>query len=344
MRITDRQFDEAVEKEIISAEQAAALAALWQQRPQNEPRFSLTHVLFYFGGLVAIGPMTIFMGLGLQSFGGAGIVAIAALYALVGLILTHRLARQNLAIPAGICAAFVMCIVPVAGYGVLLWSGIWPDNGVSPEFDFRGREIWSWVVVQVATLVVGIALLRRYKFPFLLMPIAVTLWWLGTNIAQIGPLGDTSWRQQSLASLWVGLILLGVALVVDVKSRDNADYAFWLYIIGAIAFWTGLTFHFPGNELTWLIYFCMNLLMVGVGVMLVRRVFVVLGALGSFGYLVYLSASVFEDSWLFPVALTLIGFGIIYLGILWQRHESTITAKARRMLPRALRELLDART
>jgi hypothetical protein len=52
---------------------------------------------------------------------------------------------------------------------------------------------------------------------------------------------------------------------------------------------------------------------------------------------------VFEDSMLFPIALTAIGLGIIYLGILWQRHEARISAALRRRLPPVLRELLDRR-
>jgi hypothetical protein len=73
-------------------------------------------------------------------------------------------------------------------------------------------------------------------------------------------------------------------------------------------------------------------------------VFVVFGALGSCGYLGYLAADVFEDSLLFPIALTAIGLGIIYIGILWQKHEKAITQKSRLLLPAALRELLEAKS
>ena len=84
--------------------------------------------------------------------------------------------------------------------------------------------------------------------------------------------------------------------------------------------------------------------MIGVGVLLIRRIFVVFGALGSCGYLGYLASDVFKDSWLFPVALTGIGLGIIFLGILWQKHEKAITRKSQSLLPVPLRELLAAKT
>lgn len=70
----------------------------------------------------------------------------------------------------------------------------------------------------------------------------------------------------------------------------------------------------------------------------------VFGAIGSACYLGYLAFDVFEDSWLFPIALTAVGLGIIYLGILWQKHEKTITKKSRSLLPAPLRELLEAKS
>ena len=60
-------------------------------------------------------------------------------------------------------------------------------------------------------------------------------------------------------------------------------------------------------------------------------------------YLGHLASGIFEDSWLFPIALTAIGPGIVYLGILWQRHEVQITGRVQALLPQALRELLAAR-
>jgi hypothetical protein len=60
-------------------------------------------------------------------------------------------------------------------------------------------------------------------------------------------------------------------------------------------------------------------------------------------YLGHLAYKVFEDSMLFPFALTAIGLGVIYLGILWQRHEQGISARLRLFLPALLRELVERR-
>ena len=116
--------------------------------------------------------------------------------------------------------------------------------------------------------------------------------------------GDITWELRKLVSLYSGLLMIGLAFWVDIRSRHKADYAFWLYIFGVITFWGGLSSQSSDDELSKFIYFCINLLMIGVGALLIRRVFVVFGALGSCGYLGYLAFDVFSDSWLFPMTLT----------------------------------------
>ena len=74
--------------------------------------------------------------------------------------------------------------------------------------------------------------------------------------------------------------MIGLAFWVDIRSHHKADYAFWIYTFGVIAFWGGLSSQNSHNEISKFIYFCTNLLMIGVGVLLIRRVFVVFGALG----------------------------------------------------------------
>ena len=154
--------------------------------------------------------------------------------------------------------------------------------------------------------------------------------------------GDITWELRKLVSLYSGLLMIDLAFWVDIRSRHKADHAFWLYIFGVITFWGGLSSQSSDDELSNFIYFCVNLLMIGVGALLIRRVFVVFGALGSCGYLGYLAFDVFRDSWLFPMTLTTIGFGGVYLGILWQKYGQAITQKSRLLLPVQLRELLEA--
>lgn len=341
MKITRNNLKQAVNEKIISAEQAEKLIDFLKTHPDTGPSFDFTHVLYYLGGLIAIGAMTLFMTLGWESFGGSGILVTSLIYAVIGLKLSQTFEHKGYPVPAGICATFVVALTPLAIYGLQQALGLWPDSTVYR--DYHRYIKWHWLYMELGTLAVGTLIAWKYKYPFLIMPIAVTLWYLTMDITAIISGGDFNWELRKLVSMYSGLLMIFLAFWVDVRSRNKADYAFWIYIFGVIAFWGGLSMQYSDSELSKFIYFCINLVMLGVGVLLVRRVFVVFGALGSCGYFAHLASSVFRDSWLFPISLTAIGLIVIYLGILWQRHEKELTSKMRSILPHQIRELLESK-
>ncbi|MFT6927694.1 MAG: hypothetical protein ACJAZP_003333 [Psychromonas sp.] len=104
-----------------------------------------------------------------------------------------------------------------------------------------------------------------------------------------------------------------------------------------------MTAQYSDSEIAKFIYFCINIFMIGAGVLIIRRVFVVFAAIGSCFYLGHLAYDLFKDSWLFPVALTTVGLLIIYLVVLWQKNEKRITEKPRSMLPVQVKDFLDSK-
>lgn len=337
MKITRQQLRDAAEKSIISTGQVEPLYQFLQNQVDNHPRFNATQVLYYLGGLVAIAAMSLFMNLGWERFGGWGIFFIALFYAAVGLRLIRSLEIRGLPIPASIMAVFVVAVTPLAVYGLQQALEIWPET-----VEYRGyfRLIrWHWFYLELITLLIGAIMIWRYRYPFLMMPIAVTLWFLAIDLASIlVEFPDFEFR--AFVSLYFGLLMMLLAFWVDIRSRYTVDYAFWLYLFGAITFWCGLTLLEPGGEFSRFSYFLINLLMIFIGVLLTRRIFVILGGLGVCGYLGYLAYDVFRDSWLFPVVLTLSGFLIICIGILWHKKEQRIRAALQSFLPVGLRKLL----
>src|SRR5262245_61819292 len=93
------------------------------------------------------------------------------------------------------------------------------------------------------TLAIGAILLWRYRFPFMLMPIAVTLWYMSMDFAQFLAGGERSfnWETHKIVSVYFGLGMTLLAFWVDLRSRASRDYAFWLYLFGVLTFWGGLT-------------------------------------------------------------------------------------------------------
>jgi predicted lipid-binding transport protein (Tim44 family) len=111
VRVTERGLAQAAAAGLLRPEQAAPLwiylLAQSQATPEDRPRFSLTHVLYYLGGMLAIGAMSLFMTLGGSSFGGWGVLFIALQYGGVAWKLALRFEAQRLPIQAAVDVAMV---------------------------------------------------------------------------------------------------------------------------------------------------------------------------------------------------------------------------------------------
>jgi len=357
-------LQEAAHRGLITPAQAQALWAHWagQVRLQETqpaplatsggrapglasgPRFSFTNVLYYFGGMVAIGAMTLFMTLGWHQFGNWGLLVIALAYLAACLGVADHLQGRRLATPAGILATLAVCLVPLAVWALQSGLGLWPLGGPSSYRAYHELIDWRWLTLEFATLAAGVVMLWRYRLPFMVMPIAVTLWYMYMDVANaLMQNSGFDWQFSRDMSLVFGIGTCGIAMWVDVRSRLareaawRQDYAFWLYIFGALMFWGGLSLQNSGSELGKFLYALINVALVFWGAAIGRRVFTILGALGVAGYLGYLSHRVFQNSLLFPFALTLLGLAVVALGIWWQRHEPAIEARLGAWLPTGLR-------
>ncbi|MBY5920780.1 DUF2157 domain-containing protein [Ferrimonas balearica] len=333
------QLKAGVSAGIISQQQAEALQALWQPEPGRGPaRFDLTHLLYYLGALLAIGAMTVFMELGWERFGGFGVMGLALFYGLLGLVLQLALERRQLWLPAGLALVFVVCLTPLVLYGFQQGMGWWPEQQPYPGL-YRRVEA-HWVSLELATLLAAMLALTWRRVPFLICPLAISLWFLSMDGAQ-WLLGERlTWPERGQISMVMGLVMVGLGLYVDGhRDRENhRDFAFWLYLFGVVAFWGGLSSQQSDSEWDRALYGFINLLMMLVGVMLNRRVFTVFGALGLFAYLGHLAYDLFRDSWWFPALLTLLGLGIILLGVAWQRHHLRWRAALLARLPDSVRQ------
>ncbi len=307
------------------------------------PAFGFTNVLYYFGGMVAIGAMSLFMTLGFEAMGAGGLLAIALAYLLACLKVADTFQTRSLKVPAGILATLAVVLVPLVVWCAQSLMGWWPPGG-DPSFSAYHSQInWRWLTLEFATLVAGAVMLWRYKLPFMVMPLAVTVWYMSMDAANaLMQHEGFDWEFTRDVSLVFGLGTCTLAMWVDLRSRRSKDvharqdFAFWLYLFGAIMFWGGLSLRDSNNEWGKLGYCLINGVLVFGGAVINRRVFTVLGAFGVAGYLGYLAHRVFQDSLLFPFALTLLGLGFVAMGVWWQRHEADIHARLRRYLPRVL--------
>ncbi len=353
----------AVRRGAILPHEAHALWAEWADpgnprrvhRRHNAPtpaqrveraRFSFSHVLYYFGGLLTIGAMSLFMTLGWEVLGPWGSAALAAGYLALAWKVASHLKARALPIPAGILATLAVCLVPLLVWSVQVGLGLWPEGGSEHFGSFHQRIDWRWLMLELSTLAAAVTMLRLMKLPFMVMPVAVTLWYLNMDVAHLLMQKDGfDWAFTRDVSLVFGLATCALAVWVDLRTRlatqadDRQDFAFWLYVLGTLMFWAGLSLRESDSEWSKLAYAAINVVLVFWGAAIGRRVFTVFGGLGVAIYLGHLSSRVFQDSLGFTFALTLLGLGVVALGVWWQRHEQAIHARLAQWLPAVLKPL-----
>lgn len=325
----------------------ARVDALWAFLAQGrgepeEARFSFGHTLYYFGGLLAISAMSLFMTLGWDVLGPWGIALLAVLYAMVAWTAAEMLARRGFAIPAGILAALAVFLVPLAAWSAQHALGLWPEvDGAISGSRFNQYHQWidaRWLTLELATLAFGALALWRLRLPFLVMPVALTLWYMSMDLAR-WPAGADPWDLDHArhVSLVFGVAMCAAGGVLDRlrRRRGGPDFATWLYLFGAVAAWGAITASDSSSETGRLIYALFNGGLVLFGAIIGRRIFTILGAAGVALYLGHLAFELFRDSLLFPLALSAIGLAMVGAGLFWQKREAAIHQRLQALFSRA---------
>ncbi len=308
------------------------------------PKFDAAHLLWYAGALIVIGAMGLFSTLAFSQMGGRALTATAIVYAVAFTLAGHHLwYRKNLPTPGGLLIAVAVSMAPLAVYGIqdeLGWWGKFGNPGTVHDF-----YVWikgSWVFMETAAIVAGVVALRFYRFPFIVSIIAFALWFMSMDLTPwIFGGANFDWETRRKVSVWFGLGVIIVAWIVDYRGR-GADFAFWLHLFGLMAFWGAISATESSDELGKALYCLLNVGLLLLAVILMRRVYAVFGAIGICMYLGHLAEVVFKNSLWFPFALSLIGVAVIAIGLLYHRKQDAIAAWFTAHLPEAVLRLRPA--
>ena len=104
------------------------------------------------------------------------------------------------------------------------------------------------------------------------MSMDLTPWVFGT--------ADFDMEMRRKVSVWFGLGIVIVAWIIDYRGRSG-DFAFWLHLFGLMAFWGGITATESSSEAAKALYCLLNVGLLLLAVILMRRVYAVFGALGT---------------------------------------------------------------
>jgi hypothetical protein len=328
--IRESDLERAAQNTLIDHQQ---IQALWQflasgahAERASTPRFGFGHVMYYFGGLIAIGALTMFTTLGFSQMGFGFLTTVSIAYLVLFLMLTEKLLAKQLSIPAGITAALAVSMVPLVIFSLQNLLGMWHSDSTSQDYrDYHYFIDWRWIMMEIGTFAAAAMMFYRYRLPFMLMPVAVTGWYFSMDLAQMlsqsGVEYGASHTVQRVTAIVVGLVMIVISLLADRRNQRQPDFGFWLCLFGAFSFWGGVCW--SHSDVWWHkhAFAALCVVMIFAGALLQRRVFTILGAMSFAGYLSWLSYSMFANSLLFPIVLSAIGLAIVGFGIWWHKHE-----------------------
>lgn len=336
IKITQSQLKKAVDNHIIEQKQAASLWEFLQENYGNKN--NLIHVFYYLGGLIAIAAMTIFFTFNLNTIKSEYLLLITLVYMIISYLMTLFFARKHFPIPAALTSTLTLALVPLLVYSIQLQLGLWDDTHTLYQ-DYHHLIKSHWLPMEIATLLVGSLLYCKHRYPFLMFFISATLLYLSMDLAALITDND-SWEQRQMVSIVIGLSFILITFFTDLNSNPNNPIKpalFWLYIFGALSFWLPLSTLDSDSELGKFIYFMINLILIFTGSFLQKKVFIILGALGSMMYLSYLAYSVFADTLWFSLILSIIGLVLLFCGVLLSKYYSVLASKFETHLPPNLR-------
>lgn len=341
MKIARKHLDEAVKANILSPIQAEKLWQFFHERPETSNQISLTNVLYYFGGFVGVGALGLLMGFGFEQFGTLGIFIFSLILSICGIILTFIFSNKKLITPKALSGTFVLFIFPLVVYSFLMNTGqLSNSNSMLFNDSFpNGQD----VCISAVSLSLSFIFLYFFYHPLMIMPIILNAWYGSlalTTLLLVRPLDFELTLDISLL-FGVGINILG--FILDVRHSSEQDDAFWPYLLGSFFLWLGLTGLFFDDQYPGILYALASILLIGTGILLSRRSFIVFGTLGIAIYLISLATNFFAHSIFFPIALITIGIVFIQLGIFWQKNAGLLTERYQRFLPEKIKKILKTR-
>jgi hypothetical protein len=136
---------------------------------------------------------------------------------------------------------------------------------------------------------------------------------------------EWNFRERCLISIAFGVVMLLVSYWLDRKTE--IDYSYWGYLFGLLTFTGGLSLMESGSQLGKLGYCLIHLALIVIALILQRKVFLIFGSLGVFGYLCNEAYGYFRNSVAFPFVLSFIGIALIVAAMQFKKNEDALQRK-----------------
>ena len=344
-----RLIDVALERGIIDAAQRDALAALSAElnvardhshdeaedtAPRREAQrgFNAITVAYSLGALLVLFALAWFLVERWKVLGPFGVLVVALLYAAAFAVVGSQLRRRGFDVAGGLAIVLAVAMTPVWAWAILRLTGEIPDPAIwtDPLSRYEPYVASRLIVLDLATIGVALAALRRVRFSVLGAPIAVAAVALLLHLGQA--LGDPrlSWYIGPYYECVVACTMIAVAYAVERHQPPNEDYAFWVYLAGLVMLLVAYfgVWSYIGRWRHALPLVAVAL--VTASLYLRRRTLLVAGGIAAFAYLGYLAFDVFRRVIALPIALATLGLLVIVSTVWMQRRFPKLVARVSR--------------
>jgi lipid-A-disaccharide synthase-like uncharacterized protein len=289
--------------------------------------WSSSAFLFYLGAFVALSSI-LWLLESLNGSGGDDGIVVWATLALASLVATALLLqRAEQRVLAGLAAFCALIVFAVWVGSILDWSGVSPDE---TNAFFHADFDPAFLVLEALVVAAGLVALSVFRFPLLLLPVALVAWYgLVDNAALL--VGETGNDAHAVLSIGVGLLLVAAGIWLDRNERKA--YAFWSHVVGGVAVAGGILELLGNDDWSWALGGAVALAYIAVAALLARSSYAVIGAIGvlvvgnhfieqwysSLSIPFLLEASGNSAEWKGPVSYIVLGLILVVLGVLVER-------------------------
>src|SRR5690349_16040869 len=230
-----------------------------------------------------------------------GFNAITVAYSLGALLVLFALAwflleRWKVLGPfGGLAIVLAVAMTPVWAWAILRLMGEMPDPAIytDPLSRYEPYVASRFMVLELATIGVALAAIRRVTYSVLGAPIAVALVALLLHLGQALGNPRFAWYTGPYYACVVACAMIAIGYAVERRQPPGEDYAFWVYLAGLLMLLVAYVsvWSFIGRWRHALPLVAVAL--VTASLYLRRRTFLVAGGIAAFGYLGYLAFDVF---------------------------------------------------
>ena len=240
----------------------------------RKPRWTSASYLLYLGAFTILAAATGAYAYLSSGYGNGAFVGWTLLMLALLLAVAVSLRRGGPWVAAGLFAYLSVSAFGTFVGALFTWWGWGGERGAGSPF--RGWHWVAWLLI-VVVLAASVAALRAYRFPLLVLTIALLLWFLVTDVVS----GGGSWS--AVVTLLVGIVYFVVAL------GSNRVYGFWMHVASGLLVGGALLYWWHSSTADWWLVVVASVAFIAIGIAAARSSWAVIGSLGMLAAAVHFS-------------------------------------------------------